>query len=57
MLNCKQATHLMSQSQDRKLAPREQLGLRLHLLICSGCTQFNKQLDFIRLACRRMSGN
>ena len=56
MLNCKQATRLMSQSQDRQLGLRERLGLRLHLLICGGCTNFNKQLDFIRSACRRMSG-
>jgi len=56
MLNCKQATRLMSQAQDQKLPLKVQMGLRLHLLICSGCTNFNKQLHFIRTACRRVGG-
>lgn len=57
MLNCKQATRLMSQSQDRQLTLRERIGLRLHLLICGGCTNFNKQIGFIRNVCRRLSGD
>jgi hypothetical protein len=56
MLKCKQATRLMSQAQDRPLSMRERIGLRMHLLMCSGCTNFNKQLDFIRSACHKMGG-
>jgi len=56
MFNCKQATRLISQEQDRKLSTKELIGLRLHLLICGGCTNFNKQLHFIRTACRRLGG-
>lgn len=53
MMNCKQATQLMSQSQDRELSKRERLALRLHLLICKGCNNYNKQLAFIRQAMQR----
>lgn len=56
MMNCKHATQLLSQKQDRKLGITERIGLRLHLLICSGCSNFNKQIDFIRVACRRIGG-
>lgn len=56
MMNCKQATQLLSQGQDRKLGLMERIGLRLHLLICSGCTNFNKQMRFIRSACQRIAG-
>ena len=56
MMNCKHATQLISQQQDRKLGIMERIGLRLHLLICSGCSNFNKQIDFIRVACRRIGG-
>ena len=33
MLNCKEATELMSQAQDRPLGRVESLRLRLHLLL------------------------
>ena len=56
MLNCKHATHLISQAQDRPLSRRERIGLWLHLLICSGCTNFNKQMRFIRAACQQIGG-
>lgn len=52
-MNCKQATELMSQSQDRHLSRREQLSLRIHLLICKGCNRYNQQLDMIREAMKR----
>jgi hypothetical protein len=56
MLNCKQATQLMSQAQDRPLARRERAGLRLHLLICRACSNFNRQLATMRQALRRLGG-
>jgi len=56
MISCKQATELMSQGQDRPLTPSERIGLRIHLLFCAGCVNFRRQLDFLRNACRRLSG-
>lgn len=49
MLSCKEATVLLSQAHERRLGWRERLGLRLHLLLCDGCNNFRKQLDFIRV--------
>ncbi|MGB8517549.1 MAG: zf-HC2 domain-containing protein [Gallionella sp.] len=51
-LNCKQNTELLSQSQDRPATAREKWAMRLHLLVCSGCRNFDKQLAFIRKAAR-----
>ena len=42
MLTCKDASELLSQAQDRTLGLRERLALRLHLLICDGCTNFSQ---------------
>ncbi len=57
MLNCKQASHLMSEAQDRKLALGEQLPLRLHLFMCVGCRNYGKQLDFLRAATRELKAS
>lgn len=56
-LTCKQATALVSQGLDRKLSPGERLTLRLHLLICSACSKFVRQSEFIRRAARRMANH
>ena len=55
MLNCKEATALMSQAQDRPLGRVERLRLRLHLLFCRGCRRFNAQMTFLRCAITRRS--
>jgi hypothetical protein len=55
MLNCKQATELMSQEQDRLLSLAERIGLRLHVLICAGCNNYRRQMSVLRAACRRFS--
>jgi len=52
MLNCKQVTHLLSEAQDRELTLGERLPLRLHLAMCKGCRNFEKQMDFLRAALR-----
>jgi hypothetical protein len=54
MMKCKQATQLMSQAQDRPLTRRERMALKLHLMICKGCNNYNKHLDFIRKAIRQL---
>ena len=53
MLSCRQATELMSQEQDRPLRLAERLGLRLHVLICSACSNYRRQMNVLRAACRR----
>ena len=54
MLNCKQASHLLSEAQDRKLDLSEGMPLRLHLLMCDGCRNYRQQLDFLRAASRQI---
>ncbi|MBY0579018.1 MAG: zf-HC2 domain-containing protein [Burkholderiales bacterium] len=53
MLNCRKAAELMSQGLDRKLGTLQRIGLRLHLLMCSGCRNFDKQMNFLRDSCRK----
>lgn len=50
MLNCKQATELMSQGQDRSLDFKERLGLRFHVAVCLGCRNFRTQMAFLHEA-------
>lgn len=54
MLNCKQNTELLSQALDRLITFREKLTMRLHLMMCRGCRNFEKQLTFIRKASREL---
>ncbi len=54
MMNCKQATRLVSQSQDRELSLPERIRLRFHLFICSGCSNYNKQIAFLRKAIHKL---
>ena len=50
MLSCKEVTRLASEGHDRHLGLWERVRLRLHLAICEGCTNFTKQLAFLRKA-------
>ncbi|RME65895.1 MAG: zf-HC2 domain-containing protein [Alphaproteobacteria bacterium] len=52
MLNCEQATRLLSERMDRELARHERLALRLHLLICTGCRHCGRQFTNLRLTAR-----
>lgn len=53
MLSCKEVSLLLSQAQERRLGLRERLALKLHLMLCSGCARFSRQLVFLRTAVRR----
>ncbi len=50
---CKHTAELLSQGQDRSLTLPEKIRLRLHLLLCDGCRNFNRQLEFMRTALRQ----
>ena len=50
MLSCKEVTRLVSQGLDRRLGFGERVRLRVHLALCDGCTNFKKQLGFLRKA-------
>ena len=48
MLSCHESTRLLSEGQDRPLGLKERLHLRLHLLFCSGCRHFGRQMRVLR---------
>lgn len=50
MLSCQQATALAAQGFDTPLSLSQRMQLKLHLLVCSRCRQFCKQLSFLHLA-------
>ncbi len=54
MLNCKQASQLVSQSLERKLPLRERFALFVHLRVCDACTLFSRQLKLLRQAMQRI---
>ena len=49
MLNCKEVTELCSQEMERTLRMGERLSLGTHLMMCTGCTNFRKQMMELRL--------
>lgn len=52
MLNCHDATYLMSQSRERKLAFSERMKVKLHTSMCRGCSNFDRQLPVLSDAVR-----
>jgi len=48
MMNCREATRLMSEAQDRKLTLTENAELKFHTLICNGCRNFGNQMGSLR---------
>ena len=50
MLSCKDISNLLSDRLDRKLSLTERVRLRIHLVMCTGCSRVERQLDFLREA-------
>jgi len=48
-LNCKEVTELCSQEMERPLRLGERLSLGTHLMMCTGCTNFRRQMKALRL--------
>jgi hypothetical protein len=55
-MNCHQAHRLVVQAQDSRLPLARRIGLRFHLLICAACAAFERQMTFLRAACRSYPG-
>ena len=56
-MNCKEAHKLVVQAQDMRLPLARRLALRFHLFICDACTAFERQMEFLRAACRSFPGD
>lgn len=47
-MTCKQAAALLVAREDRDIDFGDKVGLRLHLLACKACPNFEKQLSIMR---------
>lgn len=56
MINCREASRLVSEGLDRELPVADRATLRLHLAICTACTRLSRQLEFLRRAVREYPG-
>lgn len=48
MLNCKEVTELCSREMELPLGLAEKTSLRMHLMMCDGCSQFRLQMKTLR---------
>jgi predicted anti-sigma-YlaC factor YlaD len=54
MIDCREASRLISQNADRPLPLARRLQLRLHLVICDACSNFSRQVAHLRRAVTRL---
>jgi hypothetical protein len=52
-LSCDEATHILSDQQDRELTRIERAALKAHLVSCVRCKRFRRQLEVIKQAAKR----
>jgi len=55
MMNCSQATRLLSEAQERELPLKNRAVLKIHVLMCSSCRNFAHQMDTLRQLARAYS--
>ncbi|RNF51528.1 zf-HC2 domain-containing protein [Marinomonas hwangdonensis] len=48
MMNCQQATQLLSEKLDRPLTRKEKMAIGMHTTLCPSCRQFGKQMEELR---------
>ena len=54
MMECNEATQLISESQERRLTVRERFWLKIHLWKCHVCKNFVKTVSFLGLQARKL---
>ena len=54
MYSCEQAAKLSSMAMDQPLTASARMLLRLHLMMCNGCGNFSRQIEFLRRASRKV---
>ncbi len=47
MMNCKEATRLVSESLDHPLPWGRRVSLRIHMIICYFCRRYHRQVAFL----------
>ena len=54
MYSCRQASQLSSRAMDAPLTLWERMLLRMHLAMCDRCSNFSRQIEFLRRASRKL---
>jgi hypothetical protein len=54
MIDCREASRLISQNADRPLPLGRRIQLRLHLFLCDACSNFSRQVRQVRRAVNRL---
>ena len=54
MYSCEQASKLSSRAMEQPLTPSERMLLRMHLMMCRQCSNFTRQIEFLRRASRKI---
>lgn len=57
MMNCKQASQLISRGLDESLSKRERFALKFHLFLCKYCSRFSQQLSALHVAINNIGKN
>ena len=55
MLSCREVTRLVSDAQERPLGLQDRMSMRMHLLMCSACRNFEDQMTTVRAAMRKLA--
>lgn len=50
MYSCEEASKLSSRAMEEPLTLSERVLLRMHLMMCARCTNFARQIEFLRRA-------
>jgi len=54
MYSCEQASKLSSRAMEQPLTPSERILLSMHLMMCARCSNFARQIEFLRRASRKV---
>ncbi len=54
MYSCEQAARLSSRAMEQPLTPSERILLGMHLMMCKRCSNFSRQIEFLRRASRKI---
>ena len=53
LTNCKEASRLLSQAQERVMSRRDRIRLWFHIRRCIACQRYKRQIALLRTAMRR----
>lgn len=57
MISCRKASELSSLAQDKRLTLTQKMQMKTHLLLCSACRNFSKNMTSLSAAMEAFRGN